>query len=1046
MKNLVHKVFSSEFDESNYKELVLNLFNRFDFSKRHTLKHQFNEDEKQKLIDFLYLGTFEDSQNKSLDVLSVELKSGSKVERARSLQRNLIGKYLKNNLKDSALVAFYSKDNPDWRLSFVKMDYRLDEKGVKTEIGTPPKRYSFLVGKTEPSHTAQKQLLPLLDDSKVPSIEDIEKAFSIEPLTDEFYKTYKAYFKEIQHVITEGKPDERSHAFALQLLSRMMFIYFIQRLYHGEDSNKKYWLNNDRRYLKNLFERYKKTGMKDKFHGLYLNSLFFHSFNRRFGFQNFDIPSDIKAEFALMPYLNGGLFREDEEIDRHGFNIPDSLFEELFENLLDRFNFTVREDTTLDIEVAVDPVMLGQVYESLVNEEERGKSGIFYTQPVELDFMCRMALIEYLNGKLPVKKENIIRLVIGIAGGEDLPYLEPSVLSQLRDLIEDIAVVDPACGSGAFLVTMLNILLELHLYIAAQRGYEPNTYELKKRIIARNLYGVDIKKWAVHIAELRLWLSLIVETEGIFIDLYTKPLLPNLTFRVRQGDSLVEEIGGVPFLLRKDVARFGRLIKKDLEDIRQLKLAHYNNEDGRGPSKEIIFQKEQALISKIIDNKIYSLRKDFDAKYPAPKKMKQEELFSLSPEQIALIAEEDRTLILARQKAMDSLNKEIDYLEKIKIEFSKGTNKDFFLWELDFPEVFEKGGFDIVIGNPPYVRQEAIAPSNLKPDDVTPEIKKSYKDKLVRSIKNLYGNSLTIDKKSDLYVYFYFHGIGLLRTEGVFCFITSNSWLDVGYGAELQEFLLNNVEIKGIYDNHARRSFSQADVNTIISVFKLSERKEELLQHHAKFIAFKKPFEDVINTQNLLKVENADSVTTTNDFRVYPVKQETLLEEGWEQPDEEAEESAVRSQKSEDKNSPLSRGVRGVSKRGFSLLQDKFLTGKYEGNKWGGKYLRAPDIFFTILEKRKGKLVRLGDIAEVRFGIKTGANEFFYLTPLTSPLIKGGHRGVLKVCNGAGWEGEIEEEFLKPVIKSPRECKSILIKPEDLKFKIFMCHKAKGFI
>jgi hypothetical protein len=115
-------------------------------------------------------------------------------------------------------------------------------------------------------------------------------------------------------------------------------------------------------------------------------------------------------------------------------------------------------------------------------------------------------------------------------------------------------------------------------------------------------------------------------------------------------------------------------------------------------------------------------------------------------------------------------------------------------------------------------------------------------------------------------------------------------------------------------------------------------------------------------------------------------------------------------------------------------------TARYIGNKWGGKYLRAPDIFFTILEKGKGKLVRLGDIAEVRFGIKTGANKFFYLEPTGKPA----PAGYLHVRNGAGWEGEIEEEFLKPVIKSPRECRSILIKPEDLRYKIFMCHRDKS--
>jgi len=197
VKSLLQKTFENEFNDSNYRDLILNLFNSFDFSKECSLKQYFTEDEKQKIKDFTYLGTCEDAEKKSLDVLTVELKSSSKVERARSLQRNLIGKYLKTNLKDSALVAFYSKDNPDWRLSFVKMDYRLDERGVKVEIGTPPKRYSFLVGKTEPSHTAQKQLLPLLDDRKAPSLDEIEKSFSIEKVTKEFYTEIAKKFTEL---------------------------------------------------------------------------------------------------------------------------------------------------------------------------------------------------------------------------------------------------------------------------------------------------------------------------------------------------------------------------------------------------------------------------------------------------------------------------------------------------------------------------------------------------------------------------------------------------------------------------------------------------------------------------------------------------------------------------------------------------------------------------------------------------------------------------------------------------------------------------------
>jgi hypothetical protein len=184
-----------------------------------------------------------------------------------------------------------------------------------------------------------------------------------------------------------------------------------------------------------------------------------------------------------------------------------------------------------------------------------------------------------------------------------------------------------------------------------------------------------------------------------------------------------------------------------------------------------------------------------------------------------------------------------------------------------------------------------------------------------------------------------------------------------------------------------------------------------------RFVAFKQPFEDVVLSDNLLAIEQAMTTLRNERFRVFPITVGELLQEG----------SEIEQNLSYQDNSEASG-------------QNLFQPGKYIGDKWGGKYLRAPDIFFTILEKGKGKLVRLGEIAEVRFGIKTGANDFFYLEPLGP----GSQPGLLRVRNGAGWEGEIEEEFLKPVIKSPRECRSIVTKLEELKYRIFMCRKSKA--
>jgi len=219
-----------------------------------------------------------------------------------------------------------------------------------------------------------------------------------------------------------------------------------------------------------------------------------------------------------------------------------------------------------------------------------------------------------------------------------------------------------------------------------------------------------------------------------------------------------------------------------------------------------------------------------------------------------------------------------------------------------------------VIGNPPYVRQEMISPPNELKAEVSLEDRREYKEKIIKSVKNIFPVIEKIDKKSDYYIYFYFHGLGLLNEKGTFCFITSNSWLDVGYGKNLQEFLLKYVPITAIYDN-PKRSFAHADVNTIIALFGAPKfEKDEIIEnlkryentniwsmlnHTAKFVMFKKPFEEVINAKNLIEIENVrikvknvgltelvKNVVKTNDYRVFPILQEDLLEDGWEYPED----------------------------------------------------------------------------------------------------------------------------------------------------------------
>ena len=268
-------------------------------------------------------------------------------------------------------------------------------------------------------------------------------------------------------------------------------------------------------------------------------------------------------------------------------------------------------------------------------------------------------------------------------------------------------------------------------------------------------------------------------------------------------------------------------------------------------------------------------------------------------------------------------------------------------WRIDFADVMLNGGFDVVIANPPYVRQEDIAP-------------KAYKDALTTA----YAAAVT--SRSDLYCYFYARGLQLLRDGGMHVFVCSNSWLDVGYGAKLQEHLLNNARIHAIYESAIERQFSTADINTIISVIGKTRAPDDF---DTRFVSLRAEFETAL----------ADAEQ----------RREILKNR-----------SALRAA-----------GMNG---------------NKYAGDKWGGKYLRAPDIYHHLMERYGDKLVRLGDVATVRFGIKTGANEFFYLTP---EIIK---------------KYRIEKEFCLPVMTTPQESRSIAVDPATLPKRLFVCHKEKS--
>ena len=914
--------------------------------KRKIDAFEFARDEKEKVKDIYTVFNYDGK----LQVFLIEAKSLT-VPLVRYLTKRLSDRYLR-------FLLILTTDYKEYTFVFPEFE-RIEEGKHKLKLTR------LIFDRENPYHTDLLTISNIALTGEEENWRDVwrrwKDAFSVKKVTDEFFEDYKNAFFELRKTFEKQKiPVKQAHELSQQFLNRLMFLYFL---------SKKRWLDNNPKFIKWYWERYKEEKRKgnardDTFYENWLRILFLEAFNNKYSHPAYH-PQDIKRILAEAPYLNGGLFQRNE-LDDLKFHISDKLCGQVL-GFFEKYNFTIREELPLDVEVAVDPQMIGYVYESLSNvaEEiyERQDLGIFYTPAVEVDFMCRRSLVEYLTNHLTeLPKEQVFRLLFDEDKREVEGYITKKGLwYRLEEVLDNLAVVDPACGSGAFLVGMLHVLAELYRITYRHIKREITEFNLKKKIIGTSLYGVDVMPWAVHSAELRLWLQLIIEEDIPYEQRKLFPLLPNLNLRLRVGDSLVQEIGGISLHIRD--SKLSPSIKRKLTALKTEKEKYYNNDpSAKFKSQDTLLNEELRIFGELLDNKVFSLKKEIQT-LESRKREEQLELLSSAskkgPEQ----------KVIFEQQIRDK-KKEIEHIREIKRQI-QAPGKKPFVWDIDFAEIFgDKGGFDIVIGNPPYVRQEKIAPPNKLKAEVTLEDKKEYKDKLLRSIQVHFPFIKKIDRKSDYYIYFYFHGLSLLNEKGTFCFITSNSWLDVGYGKDLQEFLLKYCYVKAIYDNEAKRSFEHADVNTIIAVFGPPGVEKPstwpALRETARFVMFKRPFEEVINTKTLLAIEEAESIQKTESYRVFPIKQETLLEEGWEQPDNEElrmrnEELGIKKTietqschsalDAESSTGIIARRSKRPTKQSQALLKEKFATGRYEGNKWGGKYLRAPDIFFTILEK-----------------------------------------------------------------------------------------------
>jgi len=769
-QHIVRETFKASFDRNRYRDFINELCNGFDESKAMP-SMRVPDAFAPHVKSCQRLGTFTSSEGELADVLIVQLTERYKLERTRTALRDFVAHKLKRveSYKEAGLVAFVAPDSQSWRFSYVRMEYehKRDPKTGKIkpeERLTPARRYSYLVGAHEQCHTAQSRFLSLLQNtSDNPTLPQIEEAFSVEPVSDEFFSEYARLFVETEASLAALVKRQRAVRddfeakgvktvdFAKKLLGQIVFLYFIQKKgWLGVPKGGK-WGEGPHNFMRLRADHAvaaKQCLFTDVFEPLFYNTLATERGQDAW----------CNAFQCRIPFLNGGLFEPLAGYDweKTKIALPNALFTNRevatcgdvgtgILDVFDRFNFTVNEAEPMEKEVAIDPEMLGKVFEKLIEENRRRGLGAFYTPREIVHYMCQESLIAHLHRRvncrltqaahgLPAPQECVSRADLSewihksdqfahyaaaiAAGtkGEHYPKPPKSVVEQasiLDEELRDIRVCDPAIGSGAFPVGMMIEIVRARLALTPYFAdtEERTAYHFKRRAIQHCIYGVDIDRGAVEIARLRLWLSLVVDEEDVK---HIKPL-PNLDFKIVPGNSLL----GFPFQTL------------GLAVIERMKGEYFDEPD----------HSRKARLRVEIDQRI---AKHLSQSTPA-------------------------------------LGYEVDF--------------DFRLF---FSEVFrEQGGFDVVIANPPYVDSERMTVEQ-------PELRAIYS----KHFSTAKGNW-------DLFVVFIEQGLCQLNSGGLISYIVPNKLLGAPYAETLRKLLQQRAVLE-VPDYSSVKVFKEAAVYPVV--------------------------------------------------------------------------------------------------------------------------------------------------------------------------------------------------------------------------------------
>lgn len=739
-------------------------------------------------------------------LLDVTVEDSKDIERSRVNIQQLVRSIVQQHQHMLIMFHYENVAGKPWRFSYA---YKADTIANTTSA----KRYTYVFGQGYRGRTAAERFEILAKSQR--NNQNFIDAFSVEALSDEFFAEYRKLYANFIEFITgkrvekvKGKwvevkkhepnieimqafkgDEKRVRDYIKKMMGRLTFLYFIQR---------KGWLNGSQSFMHDLFF---KSDKQTNFLDDVLEPLFFGVLNTAenreamFAENGWDL--GLLDQWQSIKYLNGGLFEQTDD-DRINCRLPEEYFKDIFE-FFEKYNFTIDENDPSDAEVGIDPEMLGRIFESLL--EDNKDKGAFYTPKDIVQYMCKASLKQYLLTHVSDAKDLITTLV----DKHEIISDNLTIISQIENCLEFVKICDPAIGSGAFPMGLLNEILScrrtIHTFIHNGDDSLFDTLAVKRQIIHNNIFGVDIEQGAVDIARLRFWLSIVVDSDE------PQPL-PNLDYTIVRGNSLLTMFQGETLKLSSSVdkrTKIGKELKKlfDLQDKiydqfgdPELKTAI----DIKLKLLEIIELQlgiEQSEAQDIINKTEDSI---FDEKKNIRKGNKNLEAKKLLSRKLRAKASIDN-LKISLQSTNQSLLKRAQ------------TDIDFFDWNIMFSDIFANGGFDIVIGNPPYFVYEGTHRDEIPALKVNDEYQIAFGGKL-----NAY--KLFLAKAINF----------LTKEDGNITYIFQNSFLADKQASNLRKEVLENRQIVTIdsfpeRDSVKKRVFESAKMSVCVVVLKNASSK-----------------------------------------------------------------------------------------------------------------------------------------------------------------------------------------------------------------------------